>query len=143
MDNKEFRKDRENTLIGKLAKGTPYEQYAIQNKVLNKNTDFIEKKSGSAKFNFAFIYNDETYGVWKDINNNKIFVSKDYLKNTPYIFAMTLHDHSPNTLMFNSLKKYNFWKNFLNYFSLGIIYYENQKIKHIVYELIQKFNSYK
>ena len=33
MNNEEFRKERENTLIGKLAKGTPYEQYAIHNKI--------------------------------------------------------------------------------------------------------------
>ena len=53
-------------LFGKLAKGTPYEQYALKNKILDKNKNFIERKTGSSKFSFAFIYNDETYGVWND-----------------------------------------------------------------------------
>ena len=66
MNNEDFRKDRENTLIGKLAKGTLYEQYALKNKILDKNKNFIERKTGSSKFSFAFIYNDETYGVWND-----------------------------------------------------------------------------
>lgn len=44
MNNEDFRKDRENTLIGKLTKGTRYQQYAMQNKILDKNSDFIEKK---------------------------------------------------------------------------------------------------
>lgn len=44
MNNEDFRKDRENTLIGKLAKGTLYEQYALKNKILDKNKNFIEKK---------------------------------------------------------------------------------------------------
>ena len=42
MKNDEFRQERKNTLIGKLSKGTEYEQYAIENKILNKNNDFIE-----------------------------------------------------------------------------------------------------
>lgn len=66
MDNEEFRKDRQNTLIGKLAKGTPYEKYALQNKILDKNKNFIEKKNGSSKFSFAIIYEGETYGIWNN-----------------------------------------------------------------------------
>lgn len=45
MNNEEFRKERENTLIGKLAKGTAYEKYAMQNQILDKNKNFIEKKT--------------------------------------------------------------------------------------------------
>lgn len=66
MDNEEFRKDRQNTLIGKLAKGTLYEKYALQNKILDKNKNFIEKKNGSSKFSFAIIYEGETYGIWNN-----------------------------------------------------------------------------
>lgn len=61
MNNTDFRKDREETLIGKLAKGTKYETYAIHNKPLDKNNDFIAKKTGSSKFQFAIIYKDEVY----------------------------------------------------------------------------------
>ena len=43
-NSEELRKERENTLVGRLAKGTDYEKYAMQNKILNKNNDFIEKK---------------------------------------------------------------------------------------------------
>lgn len=73
MDNEEFRKDRENTLIGKLAKGTLYEKYALQNKILDKNKNFIEKKNGSAKFSFAIIYEGETYGIWNNYHERKNF----------------------------------------------------------------------
>lgn len=66
MNNEEFRKDRESTLVGRLAKGTAYEQYAIQNKILDKNKTFIERKTGTAKFSFALVYEGETYGIWND-----------------------------------------------------------------------------
>lgn len=53
-------------LFGKLAKGTLYEKYAMQNQITNINKNFIMKKSGSAKFSFAFIYNNQYFGVWND-----------------------------------------------------------------------------
>ena len=142
MNNEDFRKDREDTLIGRLAKGTKYEQYAIKNKILDKNDMFIEKKTGTAKFHFAFIYFDNIYGVWYDYKEGKIFVSFDYDKNTKNIYAMTLKDHRPNTMMFNALKQYNFWRNFIDNYRLGNVYYENQRIKHNVFELIKSFHNY-
>ena len=141
MNNDEFRKERENTLIGKLAKGTLYEQYAIQNKILDKNKDFIEKKTGSSKFSFAFIYQGITYGVWNDFFEGKVFVSFDYNPRTPYLFSMTLKDHSPNTMLMGTLKRYNFWKLFLDNFKMGNVRFENQRIKHVVYDLIKLYHS--
>lgn len=142
MNNEEFRKDRQKTLIGKLAKGTIYENYAMKNQILDKNNNFIERKSGSSKFSFALVYNDECFGVWNDYREGKIFVSTDFDKYSPYIFAMTIKDHRPNTLMFNAMKRYNFWKLFLENFKLGNVYYENQKIKHSMYDLIKLYFSH-
>ena len=137
MNNEEFRKDRQNTLIGRLAKGTDYEKYAMQNQILDKNRNFIERKSGSAKFSFAFIYNNEVYGVWNSFNEGKIFISTDYDKFSSFIFCLTLQDFRPNTMMLNQLKKYNFWKLFIENFQLGNVYFENQKIKHNCYEIFK------
>lgn len=120
-----------------LLNGTSYEKYALENKILDKNNNFIEKKKGSSKFSFAFIYEGEIYGVWFDYTEGKIFVSQDYNKTTPYLFSFTLKDHSPNTLMINSIRNYNVWKNFLENFKLGNVYYENQKIKHITNNLLK------
>ena len=75
------------------------------------------------------------------ITNGKVFVSTDFDKYSPYLFSMTLKDHSPNTLMFNAMKRYNFWKLFLENFKLGNVYFENQKIKHNLYELIKLYFS--
>lgn len=139
MNNEEFRKERENTLIGRLAKGTPYEQYAMQNKILDKNKNFLAHKTGSAKFVFAVIYEGETYGIWNDYHEGKVYVSLDYDKYTPFIFSMTLKDHSPNIMMYNSMNKYSFWKSFLENFKLGLVYFESQKIKQKMYEIVKEF----
>ena len=73
------------------------------------------------------------FGVWNDYINGKIFVSFDYIKNTPYMFATTLQDHSPNTMFLNSARKYNCWRNFIENYNLGNIRFENVKIKDIFY----------
>ena len=101
-----------------------------------------QKKTGTAKFHFAFIYEDSIYGVWYDYKEGKIFVSFDYDKNSKDIYAMTLKDHRPNTMMFNALKRYNFWRNFIDNYRLGNVCYENQRIKHNVFELIKSFHNY-
>lgn len=58
----------------------------------------------------------KSIGIWNDLKLGKVFVSNDYIKNTPFIFSMTLADHKPNLLMFNSMRKYNFWKLFVDNF---------------------------
>ena len=42
--------------FGQLISGTDYEDYAVNNKFINDNKTFVEKKQGSSKFSFAFIY---------------------------------------------------------------------------------------
>ena len=135
----EFRKEREQTLIGKLAKGTPYEQYAMQNQILDKNNDFIEKKKGSSSFAFAFIYNNEFYGVWNDFKESKIYISKDYDPSSPYIYAVTTKDFRPNTLLIKSASKYRHWKFLLDNYKQGIVYFENQKIKKYAQDVFRMF----
>lgn len=118
--------------------GTPYENYAIKNEFQNENNNFIEKKQSSSKFRFAFIYQNQTYGVWFDYKLSKIFVSNDYEKNTPFLFSTTLDNHNENTLFIKSARKYACWKSLIEQFELGNVRFENLKIKNITQELIKK-----
>ena len=68
----------------------------------------------------------------------KVFVSSDYIKNTPFMFACTLSDHTPNTLLLTSIKKYNCWKVFIESYKIGSLRFESMKIKNITTELISK-----
>lgn len=143
MNNDEFRKERQETLIGKLMKGTLYENYALKNEIIDKNKDFLERKTGTAKFNFGIIYKGETFGIWNDYKNGKVFVSSDVQKNSPFMFSFSLKDMKPNIMMISSLSRYDFWKIFLKNFKMGIVYYESQKIKYYIYEILKLYNSLK
>lgn len=66
MNNPEYRKAKSQTKFGQLVAGTSFEKYAIENQDLHINKNFIEHKQATSKFSFAFIYQNETYGVWID-----------------------------------------------------------------------------
>lgn len=70
-------------------------------------------------------------------NYGKIFISTDYEKNTPFIFATTLDDHSENTMFLKSARRYGCWRKLIENFELGNVRFENQKIKNISEKLIK------
>ena len=135
MYNKEYREAKAQTKFGRLTSGTEYSKYAIENNFRLDNKNFIEKKTGSSRCSFGIKYKDNTYGVWFDYNEGKIFVSDNV--NTTQIFACTLNDHTPNTMLLSAIKDYNCWKTFIKNYKLGNVYYENVKIKNMVQELIR------
>ena len=73
----------------------------------------------------------------------KVFVSSDTQKNSSFIFTFSLSDLKPNVMMISALQRYDFWKIFLKNFKMGVVYYESQKIKHYVFEVLKLYNSIK
>ena len=137
MYNPKYREAKANTKFGRLTAGTDYSKYANENNFRLDNKNFIEKKTGSSKCSFGIKYKDHLFGIWFDYSVGKIFVSTDI--NTSQIFACTLDDHTPNTMLLSAIKDYSVWKTFIKNYKLGNVYYENIKIKNIVQELIRVY----
>lgn len=138
--NEEYIKAKKDTKFGRLVAGTDYEEYAIENKFVNDNKDFIEKKDKNSKFSFSFIYNDNRYGVWINWLTGKMYISSDYLDNK-IVFACTREDHKPNTMLLSIAKQYNCWKVFIQNYKLGNVYYENNKIKNICRDIMKNLTK--
>lgn len=136
INNTAYIEAKKQTKFGQLIADTDYEDYAVNNKFLDDNKDFIEHKSGTSKFSFSFIFKGNTYGVWIDFNNGKIYVSNDYIDNG-LCFATTTEDHKPNTLLYSIARKYNCWNTFVRECKLGNVYFENVKIKNISKEVLK------
>lgn len=137
MKNLKYRDIKKNTKFGKLTSNTPYSNYAFDNSFIDVNNSFIEKKKSSSKFSFAFIYQNQTFGVWIDNKLGKIFISSDYIKDTPYLFSTTLDNHKENTLFLKSARRYNCWRVFIDNYMIGNLRFENVKIKSICQSLIK------
>ena len=138
MKNMEYREMKKQTSFGKLVEGTNYARYAIDNQDVRVNNDFIEKKKGTAKFNFGVIYKGLIFGIWFDYTEGKIYVSNDCYKTTFNLFALTNSDHNENTMLMKSINKFNCWKTFMENYNLGNVRFESQEIKAVFTEIINQ-----
>lgn len=87
-------------------------------KLLIKIITLLRKKQELQNFHFVLFIMTLSMAFGMISQNGKIFVSYDYDKNSPHKFAITLSDHSPNTMMISAIQRFNFWKNFLQNFKL-------------------------
>lgn len=128
---------KEKTRFGSIIKGTPYGDYSINNKFLLDDNTFIERKSPNAKYYFTFRYKENSYGVWIDMVEGKMWVSHSIDPSYKLIFSVTMKDHEPNTMFLKNISNYNHFKMFIENYKLGNVYYEDINIKNITYEVIK------
>jgi len=100
IKNEKYREVKKNTRFGKLIEGTTYGSYAIDNKFLRDNDNFIQQKSGQCESFCNIIVNGETYGVWSKSDKKEgmlLYFSKDYDPNQQFVFTTSDKDHSELT----------------------------------------------
>ena len=133
----EFINERKQNRFGKLIAGTNYEKYAIENQFINDDKTFLMKKTEKSQYYLTFIYKGEEFGIWLDYSEGKFFVSQDIDPSCKLIYSITVSDHTPNTLLLSNINKAVFWKKFIEHYKQGNVYFENQKVKNITYEVIK------
>lgn len=137
VNNEEYIKSRKETRFGKLIEGTDFADYVIDNKFVSDSKTFIMKKTEKAQYNFTFVYSGTQYGVWIDYHEGKMFVSEDVDPSCKILYSLTVDDHTPNTMLTSQLNRSPFFKPFIENYKMGNVYFENQKVKNIVYEVIK------
>lgn len=137
VQDEEFIKERKQTRFGRLIAGTDFEEYAIENKFIEETNVFIQRKTEKARFLFTMVYQGLSYGVWVDYDAGKMFVSENIDPSCGIVYSLTVADHKPNTMLLNQIGKSVFFKQFIENYKLGNVYFENQRIKGIVYEIIR------
>lgn len=135
--NEKFIDIKKNTEFGQLVSGTSYAEYSIENKFLLDDPEFIEKKSAKARYYFTFIYKGKNFGVWADFNEGKMWVSEDIDPSYILTYALTLKDHSPNTMLIQTKGRKGHFKVFTDQYKQGNVYFESMNIKNLCYEVIQ------
>ena len=137
VQDEEFIREKKQTRFGKLIEGTEFAEYAIENKFTKDNKSFIMKKTGKSHHLFSFVYMGTTYGVWVDYNEGKYFVSLDLDPSNMNLYSLTVDDHTPNTMLLSTITKSFHFKPFIENYKMGNVYFESQRIKNIVYEVIR------
>lgn len=127
--NSAYREYKKKTKFGSLIQGTHYGDYAIENKALMDNDNFIARKTGECK-NFSVIkIKNKKYGIWRNTDDRKLYVSTDYDPNNPCTFTFNNMDHDENTILDNA--KHSPWfKVVIDNYRIGNLWFENQNIKN-------------
>ena len=133
--NEAFANQRLETPFGRLIAGTEYGNFALENKPLNNNQNFIEPKSPTAKFKYNFQYENKYFGVWFDLRNGKIYISDKY-DSYGRTYTLTTNTHEPNKLYIKEMKRQNHIQKIKMAWGVGALYFENQQIKANFFELV-------
>lgn len=137
VKNAKFIDKKKNTEFGALVAGTTYADYSIENKFLLDDAEFIEKKSGKAKYCFTFIYKGNTYGAWLSMVEGKMWISEDIDPSHPLKYTLTLQDHQPNTMFLKNRRGAGHFNYFIESYKQGNVRFESMNIKNICYEVIK------
>lgn len=138
IKNEMYREVKKNTRFGRLISKTEYGQYAIDNQWLHENKTFIGKRPEQAKFYFTLCVSGSKYGIWGDGNSGKIYISTAYDPSCPITFTINPDDHNETTQLV-SLRKSDFFKNLIEHYRMGVLCFENQKIKLVLEPVFKKY----
>ena len=134
--NDEYRKVKKESRFGKLIENTSFGRYAIDNQMLKDNTHFIEKRPPDCKFYGLLIINGINIGIWNS-KNGHLYMSEKYEPNAMHKFACDFNDHTEDT-MFVNIRENFYLALCLRYYKQGLLRFENQKIKNICINLLNK-----
>lgn len=134
-ENLIYRESVRKTSFGKLIQGTAYESFAIDNKYLLDNNDFIGKKSPNADFIFNIRYEGHEWGVYAD--NMFVYVTFNVDRDRLF-YAFTKADHTLDSMLIKNSRGTRFDALVKNY-QLGLVRFENIMIKNKFIDFMKLF----
>lgn len=140
IKNLAYRDAKKKTKFGKLIDGTAFGNYLIDNQMLRDNPSFIEKRPENSRFCGVLIINGVYVGIWLG-SNGYMYMSNKYDPNTTMKFACNYNDHTEQTIFVNSRDNV-YVQLALRAYKQGILRFENQQIKNISVNLLNKYLAY-
>lgn len=135
--NSKYREVKKQTEFGRLISDTKYGKYAIDNEFLTDSKTFIKKKSKGVHYYYTIVIDNKKYGIWRNYEEQSMYVSEDIDPNCRVIFAITDNSHNENSILVKSHNPYI--KNIKNYYNNGLLYFESQRIKNTFNEYILRY----
>lgn len=141
VKNQDFIEAKYKTRFGQIIRGTKYGDYAVENEFLTDNNNFVEKKTGNARFEFTIFYNGHTYGFWTDYKQGLCFVSNDYDPSSTLQFAITDDEHKPNLMLIKSANRSHLLSGAVRAYEGGWLRFEDMQIKNQTIEMFQMLGA--
>lgn len=134
--NEAYREAKRKSRFGKLIDGTIYGEYAIDNKSLRENSNFIGKRPSDSRFYCVLVINGNNFGVWQGIDGY-LYISDKYDPNSLYRFACDYDDHTEQTIFLNYRENY-YLRYCIRAYKQGWLKFENIRIKSVTQPLFNK-----
>ena len=136
-DLKEFREHAKASRLGKIIKGTEFEKYSVENKFVNDNYSFIEKKTKSSYYLATIYYKNCRVGLWCDSKKGIIYASSKADDNFPIKYSLTTDDHKPNQIMLSQANQSSRIKAIRSCYDNGLMRFESLAIKNTMYDIFR------
>lgn len=120
-----------------------YSDSALGNTFSDDSNVFIGKKSKKAKFYFSIrLSESEIYGVWVDLEQVKMYVSKRHEKTTKSVYAFTKEAHNDKTVFVGNWKEHYPLKKLVVAFKGSNLIFEGSDVKMTMYDLFSKMRIF-
>lgn len=127
---------RESTFVGRMLKDHKRESDAAFSNSFAINNAFIEGKPSSARFNYAIAFKHELFGIWVDMRQGLVYVSRKVPKDAITI-SLTLID---NSIDYHAVKRNNETVDrILSLYYANLIRYESIGVKEGFYNVLRFF----
>lgn len=132
--NENFVNEISQTRFGKLISGTRFGNYAIQNHNLDDTTENVKPFTGTMRFLYGFIIENNNIGMWLD-SNNEIYISEKIDPSKKNIIRK-INDFNHLKLLFKSSEIHQI-KLLRFRLSQSLVYFETMKAKRIFIDNMQ------
>lgn len=134
--NDEYVKMKKETRFGQIIDGTKYGDYAIENKFLKDNDNFIEKRDNKARFQFSIVFNGVEYGFWYNAQKGLMYACMELDPSNPYTYCLTNEDHAVNMILVKSSNKSPYLKQMRLAYEVGQMRFSDMTVKSIVQDIM-------
>lgn len=127
---------REGSKFLRMISGTKYGNYAKDSYFEDSTNAFIEKRSKAAKHMFVIQYKGQNFGIWQDLDKGVLFVDNVFDLSCGIVYALTLEDHTENTLLTKN-KTCVLLRYLADNFQRGTVRFTSQKVRASAIEAIK------
>lgn len=133
--DEKFREQELQTVVGRLVRGTAYQDVMIDNEFDNGGLKFIETKTKAAKFCYGIVFQGTTFGVWCDYTSMTYYISPKIVRDSPRIYALTAEDMSVNLTMLGMASP--FIKSLTFLFRAGSVRFESAALRERFIDMLR------
>lgn len=125
-------------VLGDLAAGTDYLEYAAGNQFLDDTDLFIAKRTPGADYHYSIYYDGEYFSIYLDFEEGLFFVTDIVPKTHGRTFCLTRKDLTPNIMMIE--KTSNLIKTLKKFYKRGCVFFNDARTRERFYEMLSTLN---